>query len=84
VATLSLESAEDLDSRFTIALDELFTESPIRQQVVVDLQGMFPVGAWLMARRRQQDSSTVGTIVVDRQALYRQSSSGYVDAVGHG
>jgi len=39
VATLSLESAEDLDTRFAAALDELFTESPIRQQVIVDLQG---------------------------------------------
>jgi hypothetical protein len=39
VTTLSLESAEDLDTRFATALDELFVESPVRQQVVVDLQG---------------------------------------------
>ena len=38
MATLSLESAEDLDTRFATALDELFVESPVRQQVVVDLQ----------------------------------------------
>lgn len=39
VASLSLESAEDLDERFAEVLETLMAESPMRQQVIVDLQG---------------------------------------------
>ena len=41
VGSLSLESAEDLDERFAEVLETLLAETPLRQQVIIDLQGVF-------------------------------------------
>jgi hypothetical protein len=82
MASLSLESAEDLDTRFATSLDELFVESPVRQQVIIDLQG----GSCLESCKRILMTDAANRMYTHWErliAIIKHSNSGQILGTSH-